>query len=313
MATLFVADIGEYGIDAGRALPTTEKSDVWWKAITNTFMGGDEVSIGPSKEPPRPRSLRLYNFGSPRAGNRAFSKKFEDLILSGLITQAYRVVNGKDVVARMPRTLGALSVDYDHCGKTVLVEAPTRENPAKVLWIENESDDTACPVRDFEQMTASPTADGTLLGDLLKAMKGDETKLKDDKNQRLLDQVGSVAAKLSERLSAVTAADITSLIGIDKSFTEREVQMVQALLKGEALAHHMEDSYYAAIGNAAGFVSLVGEEIVAASKESVSMLASEGEQDELALVLEELNANDGDFSAKGMMESLRVSLSGEEK
>ena len=172
------------------------------------------------------------------------------------------MVNGKDVVARMPRTIAALSVDYDHCGKTVLVEAPTKERPRRVLWIENESDSEACPVRDSANMLASPTADGTLLGDLLKAMKGEESQVQNDNGQKLLDQVGTIASKFSERLSCVTASDISSLIGIDRSFTEREVQMVNAILRGEALAHHMEDSYFSAMASAGGFEAYVGEEII---------------------------------------------------
>lgn len=286
MATLFTADIGEYGIDAGRALPTTGESDAWWKVLTNTLMGniGQKES---SKEPPRPKTLRVYNFGSPRVGNHAFSKKFDELLQAGKIDQAYRVVNGKDVVARMPRTMAALSIDYDHCGQTVLVEAPTQGNSGRVLWIENESDSQACPVRDLERMTASPIADGSLLGDLLQVMKSDGLNLQDDKYQKLLDQAGSIASKFSERLSLLTASDITSLVGIDKSFTEREVQMVQALLKGEALAHHMEDSYFAAMANAGGLVAIDGGQI-----DTTNMLASEAKQVGLAdAALQDLGPN----------------------
>lgn len=286
---MFTADIGEYGFDAGRALPTTGESDPWWKVITNR-LSGDTGQKESNNEPPRPKSLRVYNFGSPRVGNRAFSKKFDELLHAGKISQAYRVVNGKDVVARMPRTMGALSVDYDHCGKTVLVEAPTKESPRSVLWVENESDDQACPVRDSARLTASPTADGTLLGDLLQALKGDESNLNIENSQKLLDQVGSIASKVTERLSSVTASDISSLVGIDKSFTEREVQMVNALLRGEALAHHMEDSYYSAMANAGGIIAFVGEQIVAAS---ANILVPETEQVDLAdVALEDLDANE---------------------
>jgi hypothetical protein len=47
----------------------------------------------------------------------------------------------KDIAARMPRTVRALSVDYDHCGSTVLATETTQENADRVLWIEGESDD----------------------------------------------------------------------------------------------------------------------------------------------------------------------------
>jgi hypothetical protein len=273
LATLFTADIGEYGIDAGRALPTSSPtSDAWWKAIANTFMGSvaqEQVS----REPPRPKTLRVYNFGSPRVGNKAFSKRFEEILKAGKIDQAYRIVNDKDVVARMPRTMGALSVDYDHCGSTVLVQAPTQENPAKVLWIEGESDDKECPVRDYQRMMSSPTAEGSLLGDLLKAINKEGSESEQGKSRELLTQIGAIASKFQERLQVVTASDLTTLIGIDKSFTEREIQMVQALFKGEALAHHMEDSYYSALGSAGGFVAVIGKDIVPADEKSVELLS----------------------------------------
>ena len=259
-------------MDAGRGLPTTGESEAWWKVLANTFRGDVEQTES-LKEPPRPRTLRLYNFGSPRVGNDAFSKRFDELLQTGKISQSYRVVNGKDVVARMPRTMAALSVDYDHCGKTVLVEAPSNESTRSVLWIESESDSEACPVRDSAQLMASPTADGTLLGDLLKTMKGEESKVH---NEKMFDQVGAIALKLTERLSSVTAADISSLIGIDRSFTERELQMVNALLRGEALAHHMEDSYFSAMASASGLEEFLEEDFVAVNTEPVKRLDFEG-------------------------------------
>ena len=251
LATLFTADIGEYGIDAGRALPQSEPSDAWWKAITNTFMGREgEAGAQTSKSaPPRPRTLRLYNFGSPRVGNKAFSDRFNTLLQDGRVDQAYRIVNDQDGVARMPRTMRTLSVDYDHVGKTVLIEEPTQEDAGEVLWIEGESDDRECPVRDYEANLSSPTAEGTLLGDLFSMTQESLAgQSKDEKEEQLLRKLGSVGSKFQKRLSTITAADITSVIGIDRSFTDREIKLVQSLFKGDALTHHMEDSYYAAMG-----------------------------------------------------------------
>jgi hypothetical protein len=283
LANLFIADIGEYGIDAGRALPQTEPSDAWWKAIASTFTGKDAKGQA-SREPPRPKSLSLYNFGSPRVGNKAFTTRFDKIMKEGKIDQAYRMVNDKDVVARMPRTMSAVSVNYDHCGSTVLVQVPTQENAEQVLWIEGESDDGDCPVRDREQMMSSPTAEGSLLGDLLALAQEDGSKEGSKKTEKestqLFGQLGNVASKFQKRLSSVTAADITSVLGIDKSFTEREITMVQSLLKGDALAHHMEDSYYAAMGRASGFVAVVGEDVAPVGVDSVKLLASEPEKED---------------------------------
>jgi len=63
LSTLFTCDIAEFGIDAGRGLPTKAKSEPWWNAL-NLF--GKEVSKFSKSDPPKPNSLKLYNFGSPR-------------------------------------------------------------------------------------------------------------------------------------------------------------------------------------------------------------------------------------------------------
>jgi hypothetical protein len=261
LATLFIADVGEFGFDAGRGLPQTDASDAWWKAITNTFTGKEAIA-GPPKAPPRPKSLRLYNFGSPRVGNKAFAKRFDKVMNDGLIDQAYRIVNDEDIVARVPRSMVTLQVDYDHCGKTVLVgevEEPTEENSEKrILWVEGESDDSLCPVRDYENRISNPTSKGTLIGDLMSLTQGDSDSLE---AERSLNQLGNLASKFQERLSKVTVSDVASIIGIDKSFSEREIKMIQSLVKGDGLGNHMEDSYYAAMGRAVGFLATVGEEI----------------------------------------------------
>eukprot|EP00980_Cylindrotheca_fusiformis_P001577 scaffold360_cov107-Cylindrotheca_fusiformis.AAC.7 len=262
LATLFISDIGEFGFDAGRALPQTAESDDWWKAITSKFAGqGDMVFPPTSKPPPRPKTLRLYNFGSPRVGNKAFAKRFDKIMDDGFIDQAYRIVNDKDIVARVPRSMVTLNVDYDHCGKTVLVEEPLEgtEQSQVRLWVEGESDDSLCPVRDYENRIADPRSEGTLIGDLMTTFsKGDGGSLEAEKS---LNRLGSLAAKFQERLSKVSVSDVASVVGIDKNFSERELQIVQSLVKGNGLANHMEDSYYAALGRAVGFVATVGEDI----------------------------------------------------
>jgi hypothetical protein len=72
---------------------------------------------------------------------------------------------------------------------------------------------------------------------------------------------------LASRLSKTSVTDLTSVLGIDRNYANRELQIAQSFFKGEALAHHLEDSYYAALGGAVGFVARVGEEIVPASLE----------------------------------------------
>jgi hypothetical protein len=255
LATLFTADVGEYGLDAGRGLPQVEPSDEWWKSIANTLTG--QRARQEAVEPPRPKSLRLYNFGSPRVGNDVFRKNFDSLLENGKIDQAYRVVNGEDIVARLPRTMNALvlgNVNYEHVGTTVLVKEPIEASAGDALvWVEGESDDSACPVRDGVTLT-SPLSEGSLLADLVEATKSEDKK-------DFFSQFASAASKVTERVKSLSASDVASIVGIDRSFTEREVKIVQSFLQGKALAHHLEDQYYASMGRASGFVANVGEEI----------------------------------------------------
>ena len=178
-----------------------------------------------------------------------------------------------------------MNVDYEHCGKTVLIEQPKKGNndsvddkeavvdtdPAHVIWIEGESDfDRQDPVRDLRSVTKGILSEGMLLDDLVKAANsmpgGGENKNNDDgEGEQEGDGGNSVFSKVgavASRLKKVDLGDLTSLVGIDKTYSTRELELAQSFLKGESLANHMEDSYYMAMGRAVGFNTTVGEEIV---------------------------------------------------
>jgi Lipase (class 3) len=284
LATLFTADIGQYGIDAGRGLPQLEESEPWWKAVVNSFLSVPGSSDAPSNEPPRPKSLRLYNFGSPRVGNLPFAELFDALCDEGYINQAYRIVNGEDVVARLPRTFNAMifgNINYEHVGTTVLLTHPdlnsvnNTDDPVTVestissmpcIWIEGESDDKQCPVRDGVRLT-SPLAEGTLLNDLFTFTResfasGGALELNDASKGSVLDRISSVVVKVADRMKNLKATDLGTILGIDQSYTDRELRLIQSLVQGKALAHHLEDEYYAGMGRASGFVAQVNKEIV---------------------------------------------------
>ena len=57
-----------------------------------------------NQTPPRPKDIRFYSFSSPRVGNEEFVEKFESFVRNGALTEAYRVVNGEDVVAPKNRS-----------------------------------------------------------------------------------------------------------------------------------------------------------------------------------------------------------------
>jgi hypothetical protein len=238
LSTLFVMDIAESGIDAGRALPQLDPSDNWWKGIASVFLGSNDAPKG-GPAPPRPKSLRMYNYGSPRVGNEPFAAEFGELQQKGFITEAYRVVNGEDLVARHPRTMNALvfgNVGYEHCGATVLVSLNSTvagdesEEPIVTpkIWIEGESDNALCPVRDGTPLT-SPLEDGSFLGELVKTTK-EKLQEHDEAETQVMAYASTlrkVAGAFSEQLQTATFADIPNVVGIDRKFTERELRMIQ--------------------------------------------------------------------------------------
>ena len=260
-------------MDAGRGLPQLEPSAPWWKRISENLSGNKNFEI--KKEfkggPPRPKDMRVYSFGSPRVGNEEFVEKFDTLVKNGSLKEAYRVVNGEDVVARLPRTvnaLGVVKIGYEHSGATALVSAPKTaeetdsegQNAKPTLWVEGESDNSQCPVRDGTTFT-SPLANGSLLGDLVGAVKDGMKTSGEDKTKENEFQLGQLASNMAGRLQSLTASDFVSVLGIDKNYVDREAKIFQSVFNGDAIGHHLEDKYYLAMGRASGFIAEVGEEI----------------------------------------------------
>lgn len=276
LATCFVMDVAEYGMDAGRGLPQLEPSEAWWSSIASTLTG-KKAFTGSPPPPPRPKSLKMFNFGSPRVGNDAFCDKFDQMVEDGRIDEAYRIVNDQDVVTRFPRTVNALvlgNIGYDHCGPTVLITELSNQiskqrnsdsdtdmfEKTNLLWIEGESDDRACPVRDGTALS-DPLGSGSLLGDIMNTLQDDQNGESTSESSFNLGNIGKMAEKVTGRLQQLSGEDIASLVGIDKQFTQREVKFLKSIFTGEGLSHHLEDKYYQGMGMVAGFAALPGQEL----------------------------------------------------
>lgn len=235
-------------------------------------MGSDEMTK--ATKPPRPKTLQMYNFGSPRVGNIAFAKLFDGLVEDGKIDCAYRMVNGEDIVARLPRTVNGLvlgQINYDHVGKTVIVNAPefdeegnevASDRPRTTLWIEGVSDGKKCPIRDGT-LLSSPKEPAVLLQELVETTKSDSSDAKSWK-----ERFSDMAGKITEKMKTINASELANILGIDTSFTDREVRIFQSLLQGKAVSHHLEDQYFGGMGKAGGFVARVGAEILDDRKKS---------------------------------------------
>ncbi|KAG5176703.1 hypothetical protein JKP88DRAFT_227518 [Tribonema minus] len=81
----------------------------------------------------------MYNYGSPRVGNKAFVELYNQL--NG---DSFRLVNNLDIVTSLPRqALASMLAEYDHVGRTVVVD---HEGVPGNVWVEG-IDEGECPVR----------------------------------------------------------------------------------------------------------------------------------------------------------------------
>jgi hypothetical protein len=105
--------------------------------------------------------LNVFSFGAPRVGNSAFCEDYD----ARLKDQSFRIVNGLDIVARMPRGSGESSLmEYSHCGRTVLL-TETEEGRFSV-WVEGESEGT-CPLKEGGAFTSTTPA-GQSMTEMIK-------------------------------------------------------------------------------------------------------------------------------------------------
>ena len=150
----------------------TREAEPWFAALAKTMLPDALAADDRPLAAPRLGRVRMYTFGAPRVGNSEFARFFD-----GLGMEAFRIVNGADIVARMPRhanSAGAL-LDYEHVGRTVLVE----EDPSKLhkgFWVEGETAVEQCPLREVSPLS-NPFSAGSVLGDLSQLTVGTLDKL----------------------------------------------------------------------------------------------------------------------------------------
>lgn len=167
-------------------------------------------------------SIITYSFGAPRVGCPAFAR-LHDL----LCPHTWRVVNDLDLVARMPRSsrINRL-LEYEHAGRTVLIS-----EAASSLWVEGESPGT-CPLRDLSPFsTPQPPSSSS----------PSEPATSSPLHQ--LAEAAGMGPEGVDKLPALYASRYT----FDGAFVEREVALLQSLIDGRGLLHHLEPSYFAAL------------------------------------------------------------------
>jgi len=260
LATLMAADVAE-AVDVSRGFRAA-KDTSWWGQATDLLASSWQSSAPESLGGlPALGKVSLYTFGAPRVGNSAFARHFEQVFAG---KEAFRIVNDKDIVARMPRhanSAGAV-LDYEHVGRTVLIaEKETEASGFNGFWIEGSSPEATCPLRDASPLT-NPFARGALLGDVKEAAveavapiwgridgaakSRSRAELKSAVDDALMG-FGRAKDSIVGRVSGMQAADALSLLGFDRDFIAAELDLVNSLREGTAIEHHLEPSYFEAM------------------------------------------------------------------
>jgi len=261
LATLMAPDLVG-SVDTSRGFK--ERADASWWGKAQELMASAKQAI-PGQELPQLGRVELYTFGAPRVGNSAFCAYFDETFGSA----AFRIVNDRDVVPRLPRTGNAAVgvLDYEHVGRTVLVaEREAEADGFDGFWVEGSSDAEACPLRDVSPLS-NPFSSGKLLGDVGMEAAGfaSQTWAKIDaagkaKSRGMLrDALADASAELARTTDSIASRvqrvqanplEALSMLGLDERFVQSEIELVESLAKGTAIEHHLEPSYYLAMTKA---------------------------------------------------------------
>ena len=262
LATLTAPDLAA-GVDTSRGFRQQQQTS--WLSRVSSFLQQENTPFAPAPLPAL-RDVRIYTFGAPRVGNSEFARYFEEVFAG---REAFRVVNGEDIVARLPRhanSAGAV-LDYEHCGRTVLVDEEAGAASAfGGWWIEGESADAVCPLRDPSPVT-NPFSSQNVLGSTsqtlseaaAKAWGGIDGAAQTKSRAELERAMGDAVAELEKATRAISSRvgevrsnplEALTVLGLDKDFVASELKMIDSLRKGTAVTHHLEPSYFAAIRNA---------------------------------------------------------------
>lgn len=240
LATLFALDVAG-GVDPEASLPVRPPKSGWFPLFDQPVKRKETWR--------KPKHLQLITFGAPRSGDLAFAEALDLRVPSH-----FRVVNGQDIVARLPR-----GFSYAHAGSTILVSDDPDDDP---LWVEG-TDDGDCPLRTADaargnNLFASPLAQGSLLSGLLdEALNATDASSQQSAEAAWnpFAQTLDVATRFTDlavsKLTSATPAQLAALAGVDQAYAELEIKLLSALTSGDAITHHLEPAYFSALRRAA--------------------------------------------------------------
>lgn len=187
-----------------------DEKEPWTIYLTGHSLGGAlatlcsfDLALSTWKYP-KPH-LIMYNYGSPRVGNKRFARKFNELV-----PNAYRIVNGLDAVCTVPRLLG-----YCHVGHAAIL------NEGKV---------------EVQKNTTESPSEGAVATDVLPVWK-------EGFKETIKNAIPEIASDLMEKIGLeILDEEEDDLVGDAHELWEHEKKAWSALLEG-SVDHHMEDLY----------------------------------------------------------------------
>ena len=199
------------------------------------FLGTSTVAA--VADAPKFSSINLVTLGAPRVGDAAFASQ-----LDVAVPTHSRLVNGQDIVARLPR-----GFSYAHGGSTILV------SPNSTIWVEGE-DDGECPLKKgdggLSGVVTRPAPPGSPLATLLDDALGEARSVKPFDVQSALDAATRLTQKSVSTIQGSSSSELLGSVGLDATYVEAELKMLSALASGGALDDHLEPAYFAAVKRA---------------------------------------------------------------
>ena len=195
----------------------------------------------------KPQKIAMYNFGSPRVGNKAFATEF-----NRVVPHAWRLVNRNDAVVTVPRLVG-----YCHVGHAVIVglDPGTHNKKIEVQLHSSEApfegmaivDEVLPAVGSAITHAVTHAVPAVMKGvglDIAAAAAGAEGE--SEKKESLKEERNGKETQHGEEKK--TPAMLTSEQLAE--YWEQEKEAWSALFYGSAISEHMEEFYFKGIEDA---------------------------------------------------------------
>jgi hypothetical protein len=211
------------GHSLGGALATLCAFDI---ALRKRWTGNNYDDDDNSSSNDKP-ALKMYNYGSPRVGNKEFAEQFD-----AAVPDAWRIVNGNDVVCGVPRLLG-----YCHVGHEVRLgtaAAGTDDNYTNKEEKEKKEEEKKAEVK---IQHSSEKREAASVSDILPSVAVTIPAIAGSIVGRVLSSGDSAGDGSSREMEEKKKAEEAQMLW------EAEKEAWAALFDAEALNCHMEALY----------------------------------------------------------------------